>query len=254
MYNNVHMYSAELSHLVQLANMGERTETYIEANMTIKRKTDRRIRRTRKRLQDALIHLLRKKLLTKIQIKEIVEEADVSRTTFYQHFETKEQLLFSLVDDLFEKIHAVVFEKREDGEVLDILQLLTASYEQWLLHSEELKWVLQVENKDLLIEALSPHIKALRNEVAKHFSPPKDVQVYADYETSFVSGGLYMLIKNWIKNGMVESAETMGKITFLLLDNGLSPLRTPTAVDNAANLDRPNDWLAVRLSLENDST
>ena len=86
--------------------------------MTIKRKPDRRVRRTRKRLQDALIHLLRQKLLAKIQIKEIVEEADVSRTTFYQHFETKEQLLMSLMDDLFEKIHSVVFHEREDGEVL----------------------------------------------------------------------------------------------------------------------------------------
>lgn len=230
----------------------KRAETYIETNMTTKRKVDRRIRRTRKRLQDALIHLLRQKLLRKIQIKEIVEEADVSRTTFYQHFETKEQLLFSLVDDLFEEIHAVVFHERKAGEVLDILQLLTASYEQWLVYSEELKWVLQVENKDLLIEALSQHITALRSEVDKHFSPPKLAQAYKDYETSFVSGGLYMLLKNWIKNGMRESAETMGKITLLLLDNGLSPLRTRTPVDGVSNPDRPNDWLTALLALESD--
>ncbi|MEM7348434.1 MAG: TetR/AcrR family transcriptional regulator, partial [Chloroflexota bacterium] len=77
--------------------------------MTKKKKEDRRVRRTRKLLQIALISLLRRKLLAKIQIKEIVEEADVSRTTFYQHFETKEELLFSLMDDVFEKIHRVIF-------------------------------------------------------------------------------------------------------------------------------------------------
>ncbi|MEO0561980.1 MAG: TetR/AcrR family transcriptional regulator, partial [Chloroflexota bacterium] len=119
--------------------------------MTEKRKEDRRIRRTRKRLQDAVISLLQRKLLAKIQIKEIVEEADVSRTTFYQHFETKEQLLLSLIDDMFEKIHAEVFQERVDEEPLEILQLLTASYEQWQLHGERLKWLLQEENKDLLI-------------------------------------------------------------------------------------------------------
>lgn len=218
--------------------------------MTNKKKEDRRVRRTRRLLQDALIHLLRRKLLAKIQIKEIVEEADVSRTTFYQHFETKEDLLFSLMDDLFEKIHQVVFPKRENGEVVDILQLLTSSYEQWLLYSEELKWVLQVENKDLLIEALRPNIEALRNEVDKHLPPLKVAQVYADYETSFVAGGMYMLIKDWIKNGMRESAETMGKVTFLLVNNGLSPLRALDSAEGVPNLIRSYDKKTILMSLE----
>ncbi|MFK7801060.1 MAG: TetR/AcrR family transcriptional regulator, partial [Anaerolineae bacterium] len=220
--------------------------------MTNKRKVDRRIRRTRKLLQIALISLLRRKPLEKIQIKEIVEEADVSRPTFYQHFATKETLLFSLMDDLFQKIHHVVFHERKEGEVLDVLQLLTLSYEQWLLHSEKLKWVLQVENKDLLIEALSPHIKSLKSEVDKHFPPPKGAQLYADYETSFVSGGMYMLIKAWIKNGMRESAETMGKITFLLLNNGLSSFRSLDSAAGAPSSTDLNSWQAVLTSLEND--
>ncbi len=221
--------------------------------MTNKRKVDRRVRRTRKLLQDALISLLRRKPLAKIQIKEIVEEADVSRPTFYQHFETKEKLLFSLMDDLFENIHTVVFHERENQEGVDILQLLTSSYEQWLLHSEELKWVLQVENKDLLIEALNSHIKALRNEVGKHLSPPEIIQTFVDYETSFVSGGLYMLIRDWIKNGMRESAEKMGKITFLLLDNGLSPLRHLGSPESMPRSKQANNWQTVLASLEDDA-
>ena len=221
--------------------------------MTSKRKVDRRVRRTRKLLQDGLISLLRRKPLAKIQIKEIVEEADVSRPTFYQNFETKEKLLFSLMDDLFEKIHTVVFHEQDSGEGVDVLQLLTSSFEQWLLHSEELKWVLQVENKDLLIAALRPHIEGLKHEVDKHFSLPKGAKLYADYETSFVSGGLYMLVKNWISNGMQESAETMGKITFLLLHNGFSPMRLPPVAEAAPNLPPPTDWQAVLASLEDDA-
>lgn len=221
--------------------------------MTNKKKVDRRIRRTRKLLQVALISLLRRKPLAKIQIKEIVEEADVSRPTFYQHFETKENLLFSLMDDLFERIHIAVFHNVEDGGSVDILQLLTSSYEQWLLHSEELKWVLQVENKDLLIETLRPHIQALRAEVDKHFTPPEIIQTYVNYETSFVCGGLYMLIRDWISNGMQESAETMGKITFLLVDNGFSPVRGLSLAEGAHDSKQPNNWQSVLASLEAES-
>ena len=53
------------------------------------------------------------------------------------------------------------------GKFWDILQLLTTSYEQWLLYSEELKWVLQVDNKDLIIGALRSHMEVLRSKVDK---------------------------------------------------------------------------------------
>ncbi|MEM8858006.1 MAG: TetR/AcrR family transcriptional regulator [Chloroflexota bacterium] len=217
--------------------------------MTDKNKDDRRVRRTRKLLQDALIRLIRRKPLAKIQIKEIVEEADVSRSTFYKHFETKEQVLFSLIEDLFEKVRTTVFDEEKSEEGFNILQLLTLSYEQWLMYSEELKWVLQVENKDLLIGALRTHIEMLKNEVDKHFPASSKLRAYEDHVISFVSGGVYMLVKNWISNGMQESAETMGKITFLLIDNGFAPMRLMAANEDVQAQAALEIWRAVISSL-----
>ncbi len=197
--------------------------------MTTKRKEDRRIRQSRKRLQAALIQLLREKPLAKIQIKEIVEVADVSRPTFYQHFETKEKLLFSHIDDLFERIRAVVFTDLGEGDVLDLHSMLITSFVQWQLHSEELKWVLQVENKDLLIGALRMHIESIRGEL-KTYMPNTDLlDDYEDYVLEYFAGGVYMLLKNWLGNGMQESAEQMGTLTFLLLPNGFAPFQSGNA-------------------------
>ena len=187
------------------------------------KKIDRRIRRTRKLLQNALIQLLRQKPLAKIQIKEIVNVADVSRPTFYQHFETKEKLLFSLFDDLFEKVGAAVFDSVEQGEVVDMKTLLRATYEQWMLHCEELKWVFQIENKDFLIDAIKLHILAIKRQLDQFEPLLEPAQQYEEYIISFMSGGFYMLVRNWLQNGMRESAETMAEITFLLVTNGFSP-------------------------------
>ncbi|MEM7344029.1 MAG: TetR/AcrR family transcriptional regulator [Chloroflexota bacterium] len=192
--------------------------------MTEKKK-DRRIRRTRKLLQDALIQLLRQKPLAKIQIKEIVEVADVSRPTFYQHFETKEQLLFSHVDDVFEEIRQAVFVDREDGDMPDLRQLMITSFKQWQLHQEAMQWVLQVDNKDLLIAALHTHIEMLRQEFERVVPPTTDLPELEAYMSNFFAGGLYMLLKMWINNGMQESAETMGAFTFLLMSNEIVQAR-----------------------------
>lgn len=56
-------------------------------------KEDRRLARSRKALSDAFVSLLREKTYAKISIRAIVERANVGRSTFYEHFENKEQLM-----------------------------------------------------------------------------------------------------------------------------------------------------------------
>jgi AcrR family transcriptional regulator len=61
---------------------------------------DRRIRRTRVALRDALISLLQKRGWDDISVQEICEKADVGRSTFYMHYQGKEQLLADGLEDL----------------------------------------------------------------------------------------------------------------------------------------------------------
>ncbi len=64
------------------------------------KKTDRRILRTRALLQDALISLFQKKDYEAITIKDIVDEANVGRSTFYAHYTDREDLLRSSFENL----------------------------------------------------------------------------------------------------------------------------------------------------------
>lgn len=54
---------------------------------------DRRTRHTRQALRDALTALLRRKNYDDITVQDIVEAADVGRSTFYLHCSGKEDLL-----------------------------------------------------------------------------------------------------------------------------------------------------------------
>ena len=54
---------------------------------------DRRVRRTRKLLHDAFISLVIEKGYEKITIQDILDRADVGRSTFYVHYRDKEALL-----------------------------------------------------------------------------------------------------------------------------------------------------------------
>lgn len=63
---------------------------------------DRRVQKTRKLLQDALIELVAEKGYESVTIQEILDQANVGRSTFYAHFQDKEQLLHSILDRLDE--------------------------------------------------------------------------------------------------------------------------------------------------------
>lgn len=67
------------------------------------KKYDRRVRRTRRALKDALIKLILEEGYDSVTIEEITERADLGRTTFYLHFRDKEELLMQAIDTICEE-------------------------------------------------------------------------------------------------------------------------------------------------------
>ena len=57
--------------------------------------TDRRVQRTRRLLHKALMSLILEKKYELITVQEILDRADVGRSTFYMHFQDKDELLVS---------------------------------------------------------------------------------------------------------------------------------------------------------------
>jgi len=79
-----------------------------KATSSTNKSDDLRVRRTRKWLQDALIGLMKEKSFQDIQITELTARAQVSRPAFYLHFSSKEELLLSHVDVIFDEFHAAI--------------------------------------------------------------------------------------------------------------------------------------------------
>jgi len=75
-----------------------------------KKHIDRRVQKTRKLLKDALVTLILEKGFEAVTIQEILDRANVGRSTFYIHFQNKHELLHSCFEDFFD-----LFEKHNPG-------------------------------------------------------------------------------------------------------------------------------------------
>ena len=87
---------------------------------------DRRVQKTRKLLQDALIELVTEKSYETVSIREILERANVGRSTFYAHFQDKDQLLHSILDrldELFEQHENQFLDAKKNFGNVDIMNL-----------------------------------------------------------------------------------------------------------------------------------
>jgi AcrR family transcriptional regulator len=62
--------------------------------------TDARVRRTRRRLRDAIVSLIHEKSYPAIAVKEILLRADVGRSAFYAHFPNKDALLANGIEEM----------------------------------------------------------------------------------------------------------------------------------------------------------
>jgi AcrR family transcriptional regulator len=179
-------------------------------------KKDRRSERTRHLLSEALVELIREKGYSAITVSDIIERANVGRSTFYAHFRDKDDLfareMARVIDVLGQNVmhgshtESFLFPSlglfRHVGEEYELYKALTWSSgaETWMKHVQK---------------SLSDKIEYGLAHSQKKFSLP--IPALAQ----FVAGSFLTLLKWWLDNKMIYSPEQMDEIFRKLITLGL---------------------------------
>ena len=165
-------------------------------------KTDRRSQRTRHLLGAALVELIREKDYGTITVSDIIERANVGRSTFYAHYRDKDALFVGELDRVIEILSQRI-PGQEEIPFFPSLGLFRHVGEEYELY----KSLLWTPGIDLLIKHLQKSIsqrveQGLQNSGRK-FEIPHPVLA------SFIAGSFLTLLKWWLENKMIYSAEQM---------------------------------------------
>ena len=150
-------------------------------------KPDRRLRRTRKLIQNALFKLMQTTPYRKIRISQIAEEADISRSTFYQHFETKDALLLSVADEIIESYFRAIDEVLL-GSDKSPTRLL---FSKWQENLEQMKLILDAGMEFRIYQHLRMYNSQRRVE-DRIRNPLLD-----DYIRTMLDGACFALLLRW---------------------------------------------------------
>lgn len=163
---------------------------------------DRRQKKSREAIFRAFSKLLEHKRYEHITVQEIIDEADVGRSTFYSHFETKDMLLKEMCGDIFDHIFAGEICSHETGET-DLESRL--SHILWHIrdHKTDIIALLSSESGDLLIRYLKEYLVELFKMYLSDFSS----NVPEDFLLNHLVYSFCAALKWWVNEKMQTSPE-----------------------------------------------
>lgn len=162
-------------------------------------KVDKRIQKTRKLLSESLISLILEKGYESVSVQDILVKANVGRSTFYFHYENKEQLFL----DGFRNLNIKFFESKVDQKKLIFLPLISHIAE----NANLAKALLGKKGGDIFFDMLKYQVA---DYLMKSFKPKisqRSEKRLWNFNCLAAASAVLSLIRSWIDDQMSFSAE-----------------------------------------------
>lgn len=179
--------------------------------LPMKRKTDdRRVRYTKRVLKESFINLLEKKNISKISVKEICENADINRTTFYNHYSDQYDLMRKLEDELIENIGIYLAKYIQNKTDIALIEMVEKIFE-YVKENAKLCKILLSEEGNLDFQKriiMLIYDKNISNLINRNIFSKEDI----NYVYSFIITGCIGVIQKWLEDNMKKSTHSMAEM------------------------------------------
>lgn len=183
------------------------------------KKEDRRVRRTKKLLTQALTQLLLEKQINEITVKELTDLADMNRGTFYLYYKDMFDMLEKIEDGMFEALDAIVSLHERDDVSQQTKPILLDLF-RFIEDNQEMCRVLLSPHGDMnFLHRLN---EVVREKCLKAWPNIRKEKGEADfdYHYSFVVFGCAGIVRAWVNRNCPESAEKMAEMAYGMILRG----------------------------------
>lgn len=151
----------------------------------------------------------------KITVQEIIDAANIGRTSFYAHFETKDDLLKALCEELFGHIISSAMDCTHTHGLYsnnNVPESVFCHLLQHLLENENnILELLSCENSDLFLRYFKDNLKELLQNQFVNQNRRNNKDIPQDFLVNHITGSFVEMVLWWIKNQMKEPPEKLDK-------------------------------------------
>jgi AcrR family transcriptional regulator len=182
-------------------------------------KVDRRVRRTRDLLGDALVALMQEKPFDGITVQDVLDRAGVGRSTFYAHYKDKEDLFLSDAEEFLEGMSSCLSRGGERSERVAPVQELFAHVAEKRKLYEAL--VASGRVHDFYDLAQGCFARGIERRLCEL---PRSRELGADARAALsqaLSGALFSLLKSWLAQGALRPPRELDALFHALVWSGV---------------------------------
>jgi AcrR family transcriptional regulator len=173
-------------------------------------KPDRRTEKTRQSLLIALSDLMQKKRYSNITIQEIIDKANVGRSTFYAHFETKDELLSCCIENVFEMLNQHVTYCVEQTGAQTRFVPIAELFDHVKDNSKLIKGLMNSDNSDLFLCKIQSYWKKrIEKYLIAQFSGCYTTRVPMEILANHITCTMFDLMKWWLNSNMPYTPQQM---------------------------------------------
>ena len=154
---------------------------------------DRRVSKTRALLQGALVSMIAEKGYEEVTVQDIIDRANVGRSTFYAHFRDKEDLLRSGLGEFRASLVA-----QRTGSPDRLLGFSLGVFEHAYGHRHVYKAVAGRQSAAIVFRQMQRIFTELVRSDLKAFAPRAVRQAKFDLSVEYVVGALLATITWWL--------------------------------------------------------
>jgi AcrR family transcriptional regulator len=190
-----------------------------------KSRAQKRAKKTRKKLKEAALDAFSEKSIDSVTVEEITEKADVGKGTLYQHFDDKEEIVVTLVDEAVDHLIDNIRSYDSAPDTLESMleHLLNAHYEFSVDSNEEFLLLFQGKillrlQSDVLDELEEPYmryLKEIEDQLSTYLSPqidPLKVRRLACAVAGFVFGFFSFATIGMTEDEVVKSVKPLRQV------------------------------------------
>lgn len=177
-------------------------------------KVDRRVKYTKMVLKESFINLLEKKDISQISIKEICEDADINRATFYAHYSDQHDLLRKIQSELLDNISVYLEELDQINNNMNAILTAEKIFE-YIRENAKLCRLLLSERGDLDFQkqVMMLVYDRIITELTDNSRITKED---AEYVYSFTITGCVGIVQKWLDDDMKKSPHFMAEMVIKL--------------------------------------
>ncbi len=170
---------------------------------------DRRQQKTRTAIFSAFTSLLEEKSYGKITVQEIIDAANVGRTTFYAHFETKDDLLKELCEELFGHIISSAMDCTHTHGLYSDRNAPESMFCHLLQHLQEndknIIGLLSCESSEIFLRYFKDSLNGLVRSQFVNQNRKTNTDIPQDFLINHISGSFVEMALWWIKGCMKQT-------------------------------------------------